>query len=112
MGDANTIIDMNNMNLRKINIATLNFSGINTNPFEYDDGSAMFKQINSHVKELIDKELPTMNEWLCGKVDKLYQHNRLSVGFTSKMAAKEGKLLNREDFEDTWMKMYLENPIK
>ena len=30
----------------KINISTLNFSGINTNPFEYDDGSELFVRIN------------------------------------------------------------------
>lgn len=29
-----------------INAATLNFSGINTNPFEYDDGSELFTAIN------------------------------------------------------------------
>jgi hypothetical protein len=29
-----------------INAATLNFSGINTNPFEYDDGSDLFTSLN------------------------------------------------------------------
>ena len=37
----------------KINISTLNFSGINTNPFEYDDGSELFVRINQNIKELI-----------------------------------------------------------
>lgn len=32
--------------------ATLNFSGINTNPFEYDDGSELFTRINAYVQEL------------------------------------------------------------
>ena len=33
-----------------MNIASLNFSGINTNPFEYDDGSEFFKRINDNVQ--------------------------------------------------------------
>lgn len=33
-----------------INAATLNFSGINTNPFEYDDGSKLFSSLNENIK--------------------------------------------------------------
>ena len=33
-----------------MNFATLNFSGVNTNPFEYDDGSDIFKRINENVQ--------------------------------------------------------------
>ena len=35
-----------------LHTATLNFSGINTNPFEYDDGSELFTRINAYVQEL------------------------------------------------------------
>lgn len=36
-----------------MNVATLNFSGVNTNPFEYDDGSEMIDEINKNVQHLI-----------------------------------------------------------
>ena len=37
----------------EINVATLNFSGINTNPFEFNDGSKNFRTLNDnyiHIK--------------------------------------------------------------
>lgn len=36
------LLHKKHLDWRKITFATMNFSGINTNPFEYDDGSAMF----------------------------------------------------------------------
>ena len=36
----------------QIKAATLNFSGINTNPFEYNDGSEFVKHLN-HNYQLI-----------------------------------------------------------
>lgn len=81
---------------RIINAATLNFSGINTNPFEYDDGSELFKALNENIKALIQKEIPELTDWKVGKIDKNYNSSdRLSVGFSSKLDKKDGKLLNR-----------------
>jgi hypothetical protein len=69
----------------KVSVATLNFSGINTNPFEYDDGSVFFEKINQNVRELIAAEFPDLKDWKLGKIDKDYSGNRLSVGFNSEM---------------------------
>ena len=33
----------------KLTFATLNFSGINTSPFEYDDGSDLFASLNRNI---------------------------------------------------------------
>ena len=46
-----------------MNVATLNFSGVNTNPFQYDDGSEMFAQINKNVEEIVEKEFSDMKDW-------------------------------------------------
>lgn len=48
-----------------MNFASLNFSGINTNPFEYDDGSDMFKKLNTNVEELmrIEIDLNNFKDW-------------------------------------------------
>ena len=39
---------------KAIKVASLNFSGINTNPFEFNDGSEFFKTLNTNY-ELIKK---------------------------------------------------------
>lgn len=77
-------------------MATLNFSGINTNPFEYDDGSEMFNALNENVKQLIQAEHPDLTEWKVGKIDKNYtSSDRLSVGFSDKLSTIDNKLLNK-----------------
>jgi hypothetical protein len=48
--DSLDILQQRHRNNCSIDAATLNFSGINTNPFEYDDGSDMFTSINENVK--------------------------------------------------------------
>jgi hypothetical protein len=86
-----------------INAATLNFSGINTNPFEYDDGSELFTALNENIKQLIQKEIPELTDWKVGKIDKNYTSSeRLSVGFNSKLDTIDGKLLNKEEFNNIW----------
>lgn len=55
---------------KKFTVATLNFSGINTNPFEYNDGSDLFQRLNTTAKKLINNELPGLTEWKVGKIDK------------------------------------------
>ena len=49
------VLEKQHIEKSKMNVATLNFSGINTNPFEYDDGSDFFKAINENVQELLKK---------------------------------------------------------
>ena len=56
----------------KVNVATLNFSGINTNPFEYDDGSPIFTKLNATIASLTTTELPDFKGWSLGKTDKNY----------------------------------------
>jgi len=75
------LLEAEHVRKSKISIATLNFSGINTNPFEYDDGTPFFERINQNVRELISIEQPDLKEWKLGKIDKEYKDNRLSVGF-------------------------------
>ena len=97
--DSLDILQGRHRNNCTINAATLNFSGINTNPFEYDDGSEMFVALNENVKELIKKEQPDLTDWKVGKIDKNYTSaERLSVGFNEKLDTFEGNLLNRQQF--------------
>jgi hypothetical protein len=57
------LLETQHVEKSKMNVATLNFSGVNTNPFEYDDGSEMFTKINKSVQEIIEKEFPDMKDW-------------------------------------------------
>jgi hypothetical protein len=47
------ILETHHIEQSKLNVATLNFSGINTNPFEYNDGSDLFKKINESVQAIM-----------------------------------------------------------
>ena len=57
------LLETQHVEKSKMNVATLNFSGVNTNPFEYNDGSEMFTKINKSVQEIIEKEFPDMKDW-------------------------------------------------
>ena len=37
---------------KEIKVASLNFSGINTNPFEYNDGSPFFLTLNLNYQNI------------------------------------------------------------
>lgn len=78
-----------------LKVATLNFSGINTNPFEYDDGSERLTRLNETVQQLIATELPGLKEWTGAKIDKAYQKDRMSIAFGDKIELVEGKLPNK-----------------
>lgn len=77
-------------------VATLNFSGINTNPFEYDDGSEFFQKLNQTVANLIKQKMPDFKQWSIGKIDKDYLKDRLSVGYSYKLDSVNGKLLTQQ----------------
>lgn len=70
----------------KLSVASLNFSGINTSPFEYDDGSDFFAQVNHYIRELVKKEHPALKDWEVGKIDKEFVSDlRQSVCFNPKI---------------------------
>ena len=88
-------------------VATLNFSGVNTSPFEYDDGTALFVSINQNVRDILRKEHPELKEWKCGKIDKEFTSNeRQSVCFNSRMETIRmrffKRLPNKEQFFKYW----------
>ena len=41
--------------ISSVKVATLNFSGINTNPFEYNDGSEFMKDLNKKYQIIKEK---------------------------------------------------------
>ncbi len=95
--DSLDVLQNHHRKSRIINVSTLNFSGINTNPTEYDDGSQLLAELNANVKELLEKQLPGLQEWNVGKIDKNYTStDRLSVGFNNRPDTINGKLLNKE----------------
>lgn len=53
--DSLDVLQNHHRKSRIISISTLNFSGINTNPTEYDDGSELLAALNANVKELLEK---------------------------------------------------------
>ena len=80
-------------------VATLNFSGINLNPFEYHDSSTEADQLNSLFVKNLAKHRPGMTKWGVGKIDK-YIHNRMSVCYNdSFQLTEDGKLPNKKEFE-------------
>lgn len=82
-------------NKRKLKVASLNFSGINLSPFEYQDGSEEFKAIDGKMKLIIDKEGANFKDVKLSKIDKNYStKNLMSVRFGTKMC-DGGKLLNK-----------------
>lgn len=103
------LIEAEHVKKSTVSVATLNFSGINTNPFEYDDGSELFQRINAYAQELIAVEFPNLKDWGMGKLDKDYADERLSVGFNPKLETVDGCLLNREEFEQIWRRRYIES---
>lgn len=87
---------------RNISFASLNFSGINTNPFEYDDGSELFLTLNAHFQILFDLHLKEKKLDNAAKIDKAYKHNRLSVAYTDQFTLVDSKLPDRKEFEMIW----------
>ena len=66
-------------------MATLNFSGINTNPFEYFDGSKEIEKISNNMMLILKTEQSNLNVRL-DIIDKCYCSNRMSVRFGDEVA--------------------------
>ena len=73
---------------RKIKVATLNFSGINTNPFEYFDGSKEIEAISNNMKQILETEKSNLSVRL-DIIDKWYCNNQMSVRFGVGVAQQE-----------------------
>lgn len=65
---------------RKFTLATLNFSGINLNPFEFYDGSEEIQKISENMKTILETERELINRNL-STIDKFYQNNKMSIRF-------------------------------
>ena len=65
----------------ELTVATLNFSGININPFEFNDGSPIFEQLNRNYQLIRNEEFPEMTKWDGAVLDKYYKHDRFTVLF-------------------------------
>ncbi len=64
-----------------ITVATLNFSGINVNRFEYHNGSDFFDKLNNNFKTIQKAEMPDLTKWKGADLDKNYKQNRFTVLF-------------------------------
>ena len=62
-----------------IKVASLNFSGINTNPFQYKDGSAFFLTLNLNYQNIRKAEFPDLKKWVGAPLDKHYKKNRFTI---------------------------------
>ena len=108
--DSLDVLQNHHRKSRIISVSTLNFSGINTNPTEYDDGSQLLTALNANVKELLEKQLPGLQEWNVGKIDKNYTStDRLSVGFNNHPETINDRLLNKEEFNQIWREKWEKN---
>jgi hypothetical protein len=78
-----------------LKIGSLNFSGINTNPFEYDDGSDVIAGLNNKFKLIVAQEDKNLKEWPGAKLDKEYKKDRLTICFGDEIELVDGKLPNK-----------------
>jgi hypothetical protein len=62
-------------------VATLNFSGININPFEYNDGSPLFEALNRNFLHVKAVEFPETQKWLGASLDKHFKNHRFTILF-------------------------------
>ena len=60
------------------------------------------------MKGILEKEMSFFKEKNLSIIDKKYQNNKVSVRFGSKMVDK-GKLPNKQEYLDLWMKYYSEH---
>ena len=80
----------------------MNFSGINTSPFEYDDGSEEMAALNQIAQKIIKERCPEMENWKIGKIDKVYHEDRQSIAYNDKIGLFEGKFPTMEEFYMIW----------
>ena len=88
------------MEAPSLKVATLNFSGINTNPYEFNDGSPLFQQLNENYILLQKVDFPELKKWVGGRLDKRFKSNRLTVLFGDELIENlGGSLLPKGRFE-------------
>lgn len=88
----------------ELRTASLNFSGVNTSPFEYHDGSEEKNHLNQTFRELLDQyklEHPNIH-WSIAKIDKIFNRERYSVLYRVDCGYVRGRLLNKEQFNAVW----------
>jgi len=77
-----------------ISVATLNFSGINNNPFEFDDGSDIFNKLNTNFQLIKAAEFPEKKAWEGALLDKNFKKDRFTILFGNELTtAIKGKNL-------------------
>ena len=77
--------------------ATLNFSGININPFEYYDGSEEIKRISAIMSSIMAKEGKNFSSAELSIIDKKYKKSNMSVRLGYGMVI-DGKLPNKKEY--------------
>lgn len=95
MMDTLEVLYQKQTELRNIKVATLNFSGINTSPFEYHDGTDEYDQLNRLFLQNLQKERPEITNWAIGKIDKEVQE-RMSVAYMKGFTLADERLPKRE----------------
>ena len=94
---------------RKIKVATLNFSGVNLNPFEYHDGSDVMQAIDAKMKSIIEIEGKNLEKTKFSKLDKNYTEvNKMSVRFGTGICDGDS-LPNREEYLRKWRECFERN---
>ena len=87
-------------------MATLNFTGVNLNPFEYHDGTEIIEKIDKNMKEIIDKVGSTFDGVKFSLIDKNYTTgNKMSVRFNVD-ACDGGKLLHKAEYLQKWRECF------
>lgn len=90
-----------------ITVASLNFSGINTNPFEYNDGTPFFKELNKNFKHIQELEFPKLQKWEGAILDKNFKTNRFTILFGDEFIDQlKDKLYSKEQFDYLWNQHY------
>lgn len=97
--------------LDQLKIATLNFSGINTSPFEYHNGSKEKSHLNSIFQRLLDEynDGHPGVKWDIGKLDKIFNKERYSVLYRPDCGFVRKRLVTQSEFEAIWDRTFDEN---
>lgn len=96
-----------------LRVATLNFSGINNNRFEFHDGSQFFDDLNAKYRLIQEREFPEMKQWKGVLFDKNYKSHRFTVLFGDELIQSlKGKLFSSHDFRILWMQYFREAQMK
>ena len=85
--------------------ATLNFSGININPFEYYDGTEEIKRISTIMSSIMVKEEHNFSPSELAIIDKKYKKSDMSVRLGYGMLV-DGKLPTKKEYLQMWIDEY------